>query len=35
VSRAIIYASEKENFAKEAGAAAAQYQKEMSCYLKN
>jgi len=35
VSRAIIYASEKENFAEEARAAAAQYQKEMSCYLKN
>jgi orotidine-5'-phosphate decarboxylase len=35
VSRAIIYASEKENFAEEARAAAAQYQNEMSCYLKN
>jgi orotidine-5'-phosphate decarboxylase len=35
VSRAIIYASEKENFAEEARAAASQYQKEMSCYLKN
>jgi orotidine-5'-phosphate decarboxylase len=35
VSRAIIYASEKENFADEARAVAAQYQKEMSCYLKS
>jgi len=35
VSRAIIYASEKENFAEKARAVAAQYQKEMSCYLKN
>lgn len=34
VSRAIIYASEKENFFEEARAIAAQYQKEMACYLK-
>lgn len=32
-SRAIIYASEKENFAEEARAIAKQYQKEMSEYL--
>lgn len=32
-SRAIIYASEKENFAEEARAIALQYQKEMSEYL--
>ena len=32
-SRAIIYASEKENFAEEARAIAQQYQKEMSEYL--
>jgi len=35
VSRAIIYASDKENFAEEASAVAAQYQKEMSCYLRS
>ena len=35
VSRAIIYASERENFAKEARSVAMQYQKDMSCYLKN
>lgn len=35
VSRAIIYASGQENFADEARAIAAQYQKEMSCYLKS
>ncbi|MBA2250449.1 MAG: orotidine-5'-phosphate decarboxylase [Chitinophagaceae bacterium] len=35
VSRAIIYASEKEDFAEEAGAIAAQYQKEMEGYLRN
>jgi orotidine-5'-phosphate decarboxylase len=35
VSRAIIYASEKENFAEEARAVAVQYQKEMACYLKS
>ncbi|HET9823821.1 MAG TPA: orotidine-5'-phosphate decarboxylase [Chitinophagaceae bacterium] len=34
VSRTIIYASEKENFAEEARAIAAQYQKEMDIYLK-
>ena len=33
-SRAIIYASEKEDFAAEARAIALQYQKEMSTYLK-
>lgn len=33
VSRAIIYAGEKENFAEEARAIALQYQKEMSGYL--
>ena len=33
VSRAIIYASEKEDFAVEAGAIARQYQYEMSLYL--
>jgi orotidine-5'-phosphate decarboxylase len=32
-SRAIIYASEKENFAEEARAIASQYQTEMSTYL--
>lgn len=32
-SRAIIYASEKENFASEAAEIAKQYQVEMSCYL--
>ena len=32
-SRAIIYASEKEDFAIEARAIAAQYQQEMSGYL--
>ncbi|TMI81776.1 MAG: orotidine-5'-phosphate decarboxylase [Bacteroidetes bacterium] len=34
VSRAIIYASEKENFAGQARTVAAQYQHEMACYLK-
>jgi orotidine-5'-phosphate decarboxylase len=34
VSRAIIYASNKENFADEAGVVAQQYQREMSRYLK-
>ncbi len=34
-SRAIIYASEKENFAEEAKAIAQQYQFEMKGYLKN
>jgi len=34
VSRSIIYASEKENFSEEARKIAAQYQKEMTCYLK-
>ncbi|MFN2439498.1 MAG: orotidine-5'-phosphate decarboxylase [Chitinophagaceae bacterium] len=33
VSRAIIYASEEEDFAEEAGAIAQQYQHEMSMYL--
>lgn len=33
VSRAIIYASDKENFAEEAGRIAKQYQSEMSAYL--
>lgn len=33
VSRAVIYASEKEDFATEAGAIAAQYQHEMLSYL--
>ncbi|MBL7764079.1 MAG: orotidine 5'-phosphate decarboxylase, partial [Chitinophagaceae bacterium] len=33
VSRAIIYASEKEDFAKEAAAIAQQYQLEMAGYL--
>ena len=33
-SRAIIYASEKEGFAEEAGAIAQQYQQEMSHYLR-
>ena len=32
-SRAIIYASEKENFAEEARAIALQYQNEMAGYL--
>jgi len=35
VSRAIIYASEKEHFATEARAIAEQYQKEMACYFKS
>jgi orotidine-5'-phosphate decarboxylase len=34
VSRAIIYASEKENFSEEARVISAQYQKEMACYVK-
>jgi orotidine-5'-phosphate decarboxylase len=34
-SRAIIYASEKEDFAQEAAAIARQYQQEMSGYLQN
>jgi orotidine-5'-phosphate decarboxylase len=34
-SRAIIYASEGENFAEEAKAIAQQYQFEMKGYLKN
>jgi orotidine-5'-phosphate decarboxylase len=34
-SRAIIYASEKEDFAREAAAIARQYQHEMSGYLQN
>jgi len=34
VSRAIIYASEKEDFAEEARVIAQQYQKEMTVYLK-
>lgn len=33
-SRAIIYASDDENFAEEAGAIAAEYQNEMKTYLK-
>lgn len=33
VSRSIIYASDKENFAEEARAIAAQYQQEMGAYL--
>jgi orotidine-5'-phosphate decarboxylase len=33
VSRAVIYASDKENFAEEARSVAKQYQKEMACYL--
>jgi orotidine-5'-phosphate decarboxylase len=33
-SRAIIYASEKEDFATEARAIAQQYQSEMATYLK-
>jgi orotidine-5'-phosphate decarboxylase len=33
VSRAIIYAGEKENFAEEARAIALQYQQEMKFYL--
>ncbi|MBN8668348.1 MAG: orotidine-5'-phosphate decarboxylase [Chitinophagales bacterium] len=35
VSRAILYASEKEDFAAEARAIAQQYQQEMASYLKN
>ena len=34
VSRAIIYASEKEDFVEESRAAAEQYQIEMASYLK-
>lgn len=34
VSRAIIFASKKEDFAEEAGAIAAQYQKEMEQYIR-
>ena len=35
VSRAIIYAGEKENFAEEARAIALQYQAEMKKYLEH
>jgi orotidine-5'-phosphate decarboxylase len=35
VSRAIIYASDKEHFATEARTIAEQYQKEMACYFKS
>lgn len=35
VSRAVIYASQKEDFAEEAGIIARQYQYEMSMYLEN
>ena len=34
ISRAIIYASDRENFAKEARSAASEYQTEMASYLK-
>ncbi|MEI9934124.1 MAG: hypothetical protein WDM71_04590 [Ferruginibacter sp.] len=33
VSRAIIFASDKENFAEEAGKAALQHQQKMELYL--